>query len=443
MTGDLKTLQERIGYAFRDPAYLDAGAHPRLVAPGQPRRRRQQPAPRVPRGLGPAADPDRGALRALPAGPRGRPDQAPGGPRQGRVPRRARPRDRPRPRACGWGRTRRRPAGARATRPSRTRSRPWSGAVGLDGGIESARRTVLGIYGDLGRRLAALEGRANPKGRLQEIVQPLHGNQAIRYEVVATAGADHEREYEVAVFLLDRRIGDRAGPVQEACGGGGGAGRARRPGGGPPREDDRRRRGTRSSASARRRAAAVIAETMRAHPSPVWLVVAQDLRAAEQLAEDVALLRGRARERRRAPRPSCSPSRFPTAATCARRSPPRATASRSCRACARPARARRGDRAEPAVAVFATPSSLLQPVPAIEQYAASEITLARGDPPAVPGAPREAARPWTTTARRSARRPATTPCAAASSTSTRSRRRSPTASTSSATTSRTSGRSTR
>ena len=32
---------------------------------------------------------------------------------------------------------------------------------------------------------------------------------------------------------------------------------------------------------------AVIAETMRAHPSPVWVVVAPDLRAAEQLAEDV------------------------------------------------------------------------------------------------------------------------------------------------------------
>jgi ribonuclease-3 len=81
------------------------------------------------------------------------------------------------------------------------------GAIELDGGIEGARRAVLGIYGDLRGRLASLEGRANPKGRLQELVQPVHGNQAVRYEVLAAEGADHSREFEVAVFLLDRRIG--------------------------------------------------------------------------------------------------------------------------------------------------------------------------------------------------------------------------------------------
>jgi ribonuclease III len=85
------------------------------------------------------------------------------------------------------------------------------GAIDLDGGIESARKVVLGIYGDLTVRLGSLEGHANPKGRLQEIVQPLHGNQAIRYEVLATDGADHEREFEVAVLLLERHIGKGRG----------------------------------------------------------------------------------------------------------------------------------------------------------------------------------------------------------------------------------------
>ena len=89
------------------------------------------------------------------------------------------------------------------------------GGVGLDGGIESARRTVLGIYGDLRARLAALEGHANPKGRLQEIIQPLHGNQAIRYEVVSADGADHERVYEVAAYVLERRIGTGRGPSKK------------------------------------------------------------------------------------------------------------------------------------------------------------------------------------------------------------------------------------
>ena len=89
------------------------------------------------------------------------------------------------------------------------------GAVGLDGGIESARRTVLGIYGDLRGRLAALEGHANPKGQLQEIIQPLHGNQAIRYDVLSTEGADHVRMYEIGVFVQERMLGSGRGPSKK------------------------------------------------------------------------------------------------------------------------------------------------------------------------------------------------------------------------------------
>jgi ribonuclease-3 len=91
------------------------------------------------------------------------------------------------------------------------------GAVGLDGGIEAARSAVLGIYGDLRGRLSGLEGRANPKGRLQEIVQPLHGNSALRYEVASTEGADHSRTYEVAVYLLEARIGMGRGPSKKVA----------------------------------------------------------------------------------------------------------------------------------------------------------------------------------------------------------------------------------
>ena len=89
------------------------------------------------------------------------------------------------------------------------------GAVYVDGGLESARRVALGIYGELARRLESLQGDANPKGRLQEIVQPRHGNQALRYEVLAAEGADHERRYEVAVYLLERRIGSGRGPSKK------------------------------------------------------------------------------------------------------------------------------------------------------------------------------------------------------------------------------------
>lgn len=81
------------------------------------------------------------------------------------------------------------------------------GAIYLDSDLGEARRVLLSIYGDLATRLAVTEETENPKGRLQEIVQPQYGNDALRYEVVRTEGADHAREFEVAVFLRDRTLG--------------------------------------------------------------------------------------------------------------------------------------------------------------------------------------------------------------------------------------------
>jgi len=85
------------------------------------------------------------------------------------------------------------------------------GAVFLDSDLATARRVILGVYGDVAARLATVGDADNPKGRLQEIVQPLHGNDALRYEVTGTDGADHARAYEVAVFLLDRQLGTGRG----------------------------------------------------------------------------------------------------------------------------------------------------------------------------------------------------------------------------------------
>src|SRR5690606_37215369 len=59
------------------------------------------------------------------------------------------------------------------------------GAIYLDAGLATARRVILGLYGDLPERLASVEDVENPKGRLQERVQPTHGNNALRYEIVA------------------------------------------------------------------------------------------------------------------------------------------------------------------------------------------------------------------------------------------------------------------
>jgi ribonuclease-3 len=89
------------------------------------------------------------------------------------------------------------------------------GAVYLDADLASARRVVLGIYGPLAERLAVVEDVENPKGRLQELVQPAHGNNALRYEVVRTEGEDHAREYEVAVYLFERELGTGRGPSKK------------------------------------------------------------------------------------------------------------------------------------------------------------------------------------------------------------------------------------
>ncbi len=80
------------------------------------------------------------------------------------------------------------------------------GALYLDADLATVHRVVRALYGPLPDRLAGMRTE-NPKGRLQELIQPLHGNDAVRYEVTRVEGADHARAYEVAVFVRDRRVG--------------------------------------------------------------------------------------------------------------------------------------------------------------------------------------------------------------------------------------------
>jgi len=89
------------------------------------------------------------------------------------------------------------------------------GAVYLDSDIDTVRRLVHDLYGPLGDRLAAVEDVENPKGRLQELIQPVHGNSALRYEVIDMQGQDHARDYEVAVYVLDRQLGAGRGPSKK------------------------------------------------------------------------------------------------------------------------------------------------------------------------------------------------------------------------------------
>lgn len=81
------------------------------------------------------------------------------------------------------------------------------GAIYLDGGLDAATKTVLAVYGDLAGRLDLVEEGDNPKGRLQEKLQPIHGNEALSYEVVKIEGAEHARTFEVEVRLHGKQIG--------------------------------------------------------------------------------------------------------------------------------------------------------------------------------------------------------------------------------------------
>ncbi len=84
-------------------------------------------------------------------------------------------------------------------------------AVYLDAGYVSARQVVLALYGDLARHLATSLPYDNPKGRLQELVQPTHGNTALRYATTHIGGEDHAREYEAQVFFQDKLLGTGRG----------------------------------------------------------------------------------------------------------------------------------------------------------------------------------------------------------------------------------------
>lgn len=91
------------------------------------------------------------------------------------------------------------------------------GAVYLDSDLPTVRHLVLKWYGPLSERLAVSEDADNPKGRLQELIQPDHGNSALVYEVSATTGPRHARVYQVEVRLNGNTIGTGSGSSKKTA----------------------------------------------------------------------------------------------------------------------------------------------------------------------------------------------------------------------------------
>jgi len=91
------------------------------------------------------------------------------------------------------------------------------GAIYIDSNLAVTRRVVVGLIGSLPDRLAAMTPDENPKGRLQELIQPRHGNKALRYDVTHAAGRDHARQYEATVYLNDTPLGHGRGSSKKAA----------------------------------------------------------------------------------------------------------------------------------------------------------------------------------------------------------------------------------
>ncbi len=91
------------------------------------------------------------------------------------------------------------------------------GALYLDSDLPTARRVVLALYGPLDARLEGVVDTENPKGRLQEKVQPEHGNSALRYATEHVSGEDHAREYEAHVYLHETLLGTGRGPSKKTA----------------------------------------------------------------------------------------------------------------------------------------------------------------------------------------------------------------------------------
>ena len=92
------------------------------------------------------------------------------------------------------------------------------GALLLDGGLPAAQSFIERTYGDIEQRLASLRiDDANPKGRLQERVQPVHGTGALRYVTTQSGGPDHAKEYRSTVYLADRALGTGTGTSKKTA----------------------------------------------------------------------------------------------------------------------------------------------------------------------------------------------------------------------------------
>ena len=84
-------------------------------------------------------------------------------------------------------------------------------AIYIDSDWDTTRRVLLGWFGELENRVVGAEREMNPKGQLQELVQPEHGNAALSYRIIRIEGPPHEPTFEAEVMMHNHPLGRGVG----------------------------------------------------------------------------------------------------------------------------------------------------------------------------------------------------------------------------------------
>lgn len=88
-------------------------------------------------------------------------------------------------------------------------------ALYLDGGLEAALAVIQQEMGEMLSEVSAVEP-TDPKSLVQELTQDRWGKTP-RYALVAERGPDHEKEFEVEIFIEERSYGRGTGKSKKAA----------------------------------------------------------------------------------------------------------------------------------------------------------------------------------------------------------------------------------
>lgn len=91
------------------------------------------------------------------------------------------------------------------------------GAIFLDAGYRKTRKVILNWYEPFEDRLNRELKRANPKGRVQELLCSIRPNSVLEYRLIAESGSDHEKVYSIALYCGEELLGIGSGSNKKAA----------------------------------------------------------------------------------------------------------------------------------------------------------------------------------------------------------------------------------